>query len=176
MPSHDLSVEAVHVAGHAALLHELGGELSAIQLSDQGDEKDHQGLSFCLSGLSLAEIVSNRAEYVSNVENRILIALAGPAAELLFAGRIDNGSINDFSDAFEALKIIQAEATMDDLHPALYDAQRVLATEHSWSRLFALAEGLQQKRWLTSAEVRAILRRDNYLHWTPPFPPVLIRQ
>ena len=159
-----MEITAYHESGHALMAVHVGAEVHSVTVDPDWDDGPKRfgdtQISWDTTGLS-------EWEYH---ENRILVALAGPVAEMLYTGdAFHPGMVSewaaDWSEAWEAAATLHADhqkrlAFLEQIAAELY---RTLNGQNFWSALAALADNLLAHETLESEEVTEIVHQ-----WLPP--------
>lgn len=158
-----MEITAYHESGHAVMAIHVGAEVHSVTVDPDWDDGPQRlgdtQIIWETTGLS-------EREYH---EKRILVALAGPVAEMLYTGdAFHPGMVSewaaDWSEAWEAAAILQPDrqnrlAFLEQTAAELY---RVLNSQAFWSALAALADNLLAHETLESEQVEDIVHR-----WLP---------
>ena len=137
---------AVHEAGHAVMALHLGQRVHSVSIvqdlrrSDQGHALiDHDG----------------------DVSTAILIALAGPVAEILAGGGSGPRWERDLAMASEwACQVCSTEAGVDEMIDRMWArAQEILGDARLWASVEALALVLMERREIDGREAGRICRQ-----------------
>lgn len=150
---------AIHEAGHCYLICLCGVEPAWVKLySDRGPRI--VGQVYCPERLEKSD---DRREAV----REIIVCLAGPCAELLFAGYAESFE-SDVMGAMANLKCIKSGAKYRHLRLYVEELLRFLSKARTWGRIMALADELVPKNRLNGKEIQNIFRTCRRLEH-PPF-------
>jgi hypothetical protein len=151
---------AYHEAGHAVMSVELRLVVASVNL-----HRDEHQLGVCRGGGALPQ---EEDFHMPNgktrrwVEREIMVLLAGSEAEAMFTGRKNHlGARSDLHSAVDLASTVCN--TVDEVQAYLLllaiRARDLLATEHLWAAVVAVAEALLERGELKGREVRRIVRR-----------------
>jgi ATP-dependent Zn protease len=152
-----LLANAFHEAGHAVVAYLLRRRI--VSVSVQGHD--------CVTVLSY---VNGKSQW--RIEQKILIALAGPVAECYFTGRRQSpGCQMDAAQAFIYASFISGSNRMPAFAPDPTDPEvmalirrlrervsDLITADHDWRAVESLAAALLKKTSLTGEEARKVIR------------------
>ncbi len=92
------------------------------------------------------------------IEDRIIIALAGPAAARKFAGRSTFGGEADHDDAVDLLMRLTGDPEELDAYYKLLEIRAKQRVEREWPSIEALAKVLLHERRVTSRRAKEVYR------------------
>lgn len=151
---------AYHEAGHAVVGFALGGTVESIQIGGEHDVVGVRQFGDCRIAWR-STVQSDRI----HLQRELLTILAGPAAEIVYAGRsLDLEMLKTWKQDLD-LAWILAEKMTPRLHEkqqlmseALQQLQSIIRTEKCWSAVAAVADALLAHEFLEESEVEEVLR------------------
>jgi ATP-dependent Zn protease len=153
-----MEITAYHEAGHAMMAVVLGATIRSVTIDpdwDDGPERfgDTQ-VEWPIGEFGKREVS----------EKMVLVALAGPAAEMIFLGEPDHSKwvaewSADWSQAWDATAALFTDERSRLLHlkQALVHLQRLLNREDYWAMLAAIVDHLLAHETLEDEDVRDIM-------------------
>lgn len=141
---------AIHEAGHGVMSYLMRRGPLSIRICQAGEEI--QGVVESITGLEPDEINEK------NVRECVLVALAGPAAEILQTDECPGNIDDDVLDALETLRLLDSNAELGDLVPYFFEAQKRLATAKNWGFLLAVSQRLIERRYMDGEDFMGLVR------------------
>ena len=161
-------IVALHEAGHAVLSAIFNR--GPVHLSIYPDPENPLvliGRTDSLTGLEEDEINPQ------NIKECVMVALAGSMAERLYCDS-SGGFDEDVEDALANLRLLSPSADCRDLGNHLWECQEILADPLTWGKVLSIASALLDRRELSGAEAREIIRACERSE-PPPIQPVQLR-
>lgn len=149
---------AYHEAGHAVTALHLGGQVQYVTIAPEHEDGPRRG--------GEAQVIwrTSRMSPHAFHNKRVLVALSGPAAEMIYRGEpLHPGYIAewaaDWHEAWEAAAIIHPheQLRLRFLEQAAAQLYQLLKRDDFWSAIAALADNLLAHETLEAEEVRDIV-------------------
>lgn len=158
-----MEITAYHESGHALMAVHVGAEVYSVTVDPDWDDGPTRSGD---TRIFWDTTTFSQREYC---EKRILVALAGPVAEMLYTGEeFHPGMVSewsaDWSDAWQAAEAIcsDEQKRLVLLERTTADLYQLLNNQDFWSALAALADNLLAHETLESEEIHEIVRQ-----WLP---------
>lgn len=149
---------AIHECAHCYLISIFGNGPEWVKLyNDRGTE--------IVGKVHCAAQVDEKDDRKVAIEE-VVVCLAGPCAELLFAGYA-RGFETDVMVAMANLKCIKSGAKCKHLRVYAEELVLFLGKARTWGRIMALADELVQKNRLNGVEIQNIFRTCRRLEYPP---------
>ncbi|OYW18680.1 MAG: hypothetical protein B7Z55_10185 [Planctomycetales bacterium 12-60-4] len=153
-----MELDAYHEAGHAYIATRLGGRVVSVSIEPDADEGPRR------SGETLVRW-SRKLSDREVCERAVQVALAGPAAEMLYSGDPYHPGLiaewaQDWQTALQQSVQLwpQERVQIAHLERISLELYRLLDAEPHWSAVAALADHLLAHETLEGSEVRDIVR------------------
>lgn len=150
-------VTAYHEAGHAVARFVLRRRIDRVSILPDDESRGH------VQGYVLAKLGQDwdyTLRDVQMLEDQILSALAGPAAEERLTGDVDaDGAVHDRTTAVDIAMHLEGGPEVVEPYLAYLDAKAHALVKTRWPMVEALAAELLERKQLSGPAARAILRR-----------------
>ncbi|MGI8836152.1 MAG: hypothetical protein ACR2H4_05885 [Pyrinomonadaceae bacterium] len=158
-PPKSLERTAYHEAGHVVIAHWLQKRFRYVTIKEDDENQGH------MKNVPTGRRPDfNRGGYELRLEKIIMVKLAGPEAESVFAGRRNRaGASDDYRDALDLAACRSPETDDEENYLYLkwlaYRTRKMLKTPYLWFAVEALARELLIKETIKYNEAREIIQK-----------------